>query len=215
MWSRVVVIWVLLLLLCVLPFLDARPDDVIMRMRSALPAFKAEAIVDVGANVGKWATFVKESYAKAKMLMIEADKQHEAKLDSVKRKFAGDIEYEIAVLSGSNNQTVEFWSAGDTGNSIYRERSEVYDGDKPVSLRTQTLDDLVASSHLKDMTIDILKVDVQGAELEVLWGGLKTLQQATFVQIEASFVELNEGGACYWEVEELLRVSLQALPRLL
>jgi len=40
----------------------------------------------------------------------------------------------------------------------------------------------------------------QGAEHLVLVGSTRVLTEATFVQLEASMVEYNEGGSCFWEV---------------
>ena len=53
--------------------------------------------------------------------------------------------------------------------------------------------------------IDYLKLDVQGGEFMVLAGAAETLSKATFVQLEVSFVEYNKGGACWYEVDKLLR----------
>ena len=39
----------------------------------------------------------------------------------------------------------------------------------------------------------------------VLLGATETLKKATFVQFEVSVIEYNKGGACWHEVDELLR----------
>ena len=76
---------------------------------------------------------------------------------------------------------------------------------KPTERITETLENLVASSFLADKWIDIVKADVQGAELLVFTGDTDALQQATFVQLEGSTVEYNEGSSCFFEVDGLLR----------
>ena len=48
-------------------------------------------------------------------------------------------------------------------------------------------------------------VFAQGAELMVLLGATETLKKATFVQFEVSVIEYNKGGACWHEVDKLLR----------
>eukprot|EP00913_Durusdinium_trenchii_P033413 g31281.t1 len=47
---------------------------------------------------------------------------------------------------------------------------------------------------------DLLKADVQGAELTVLLGGLKTLSQAQLVLLEAPVLPYNEGAPSFSEV---------------
>jgi Methyltransferase FkbM domain len=86
-----------------------------------------------------------------------------------------------------------------------KENTRFYEGVQPTERITETLDNLVASSFLAGKWIDIVKADVQGAELLVFAGATKALQQATFVQLEGSTVEYNEGSSCFFEVDVLLR----------
>ena len=50
-----------------------------------------------------------------------------------------------------------------------------------------------------------LKLDVQGAELEVLEGGQETLSKAELVQLEVPFVPYNEGAPTLFEVFDYMR----------
>jgi FkbM family methyltransferase len=150
-------------------------------------------------------------FPKASILLLEADEKHEERLQEFCKDKKGQMEYQIALLSATDQETVPWFGGGDTGNSMFRERSETYVGDVAVPKVTQTLDQVVAASHIKDMSVDLIKVDVQGAELLVLRGGVKSLRQATFVQIEASTVAYNDGGSCTWQVDEFLRQQGYAL----
>jgi hypothetical protein len=65
--------------------------------------------------------------------------------------------------------------------------------------------DIVRLDDLRDELVEpgdrvYLKVDVQGGELEVLRGAEQLLKQATFVDLELSFVQLYEGAPLYDEV---------------
>lgn len=54
--------------------------------------------------------------------------------------------------------------------------------------------------------IDVLKLDVQGAELDVLRGGVRRLDgQVLAVIAEASFVELYDGQAMFADIDQFLR----------
>jgi hypothetical protein len=88
---------------------------------------------------------------------------------------------------------------------MFRENSKHYKNAKSVTRITSTVDTMVENSHLKNERIDVIKADVQGAELEVFKGARKALAQATFVYFEGSTVEYNEGGACLYEVDAFLR----------
>ena len=54
--------------------------------------------------------------------------------------------------------------------------------------------------------IDVLKLDVQGAELDVLHGAVRRLdEQVLAVVAEASFVELYDGQAMFADIDQFLR----------
>ena len=63
-------------------------------------------------------------------------------------------------------------------------------------MQTSTLDDVTA--HLDGPIF--LKLDVQGAEVEVLDGGSKTLDRSDLVQLEVALLPYNEGGATFLQV---------------
>lgn len=52
---------------------------------------------------------------------------------------------------------------------------------------------------------DVVKIDVQGATLDVLHGGPKTIRQALFVQAEVEFVPLYDGEPLFAEVDQEMR----------
>ena len=73
-----------------------------------------------------------------------------------------------------------------------------------IRCRVRTLDDLLLEVDWTE-AIDLLKVDVQGAELLVLRGAERTLPRVRMVFVEVSFRPLYEGAAVFEEVYALLR----------
>jgi protein O-GlcNAc transferase len=78
--------------------------------------------------------------------------------------------------------------------------------DKTVCLRqdvapTVRLDDAVASE-----TIDLLKIDVQGGQLEVFAGAERVLSETAVIDVECELVEQYEGAPLFAETAEYLRV---------
>lgn len=59
--------------------------------------------------------------------------------------------------------------------------------------------------QLQNKRVDLIKLDIQGAELIAMRGGLHVLQQATFIELEVSLIDYNPGGACYHEIDSFLR----------
>jgi len=67
-------------------------------------------------------------------------------------------------------------------------------------VETHRLDDL---SEIGD--VDLLKIDVQGAELDVFRGGRETLSKLTVLQTEAELVELYKGQPLFADIDLYLR----------
>jgi FkbM family methyltransferase len=167
--------------------------------------FKPRFILDIGANVGAWTNGVHQIYPYAQILMLEATPNKDEVLKKVKESLGGQVEYNIAILSEKKDETVKFYQGGDTGNSMFKENTKFYDNDVGVDRITSTVDDEIQKSSFDIKDLDYIKIDVQGAELTVLKGAEQALSQATFVQFEAGTIEYNQGGACFFEIDEFLR----------
>ena len=68
------------------------------------------------------------------------------------------------------------------------------------SVTTKRLDDI---NGLDD--VDVVKIDVQGAELAVFKGAERVLSNALFVHTEVEFVELYEGQPLFADIDTHLR----------
>jgi FkbM family methyltransferase len=167
-------------------------------------SWKPDGIVDVGANTGEWTREVRGLFPDAKILMVEATPMHEDTLRRVAED-VGNAEYRIAVCTARDGEKVGYYQGKNTGNSLFRENTKHYENDAPVQRTSATVDSLVRSSLLGDGPVDVIKADVQGAELLVLQGATRALGQASFVYLEASTIEYNQGAPCFYEVDAFLR----------
>src|SRR6185436_9145099 len=64
------------------------------------------------------------------------------------------------------------------------------------------LDEVAAREHLRP---DCLKVDVQGAELDVLRGGSSILKNLKLIELEVEFNHQYKGQALFSEIDLFLR----------
>lgn len=69
-----------------------------------------------------------------------------------------------------------------------------------IPVATRRLDDIAEIAHL-----DFLKLDIQGAEREVLASGQAKLKETVVIQTEVSFVPLYEGQPVFGEMDLILR----------
>jgi FkbM family methyltransferase len=154
-------------------------------------------IIDVGANVGDWTRQVSNIFPDSSFLMIEAYDKHSFRLESMKTE---KIDYEISLLSDSETETnfyvhrYNHFGTLETGNSMFREKTINYDDDKTLvkKMKSRTLDNLLAQKSIQE--VDLLKMDVQGAELVVLDGAKKTLKKVEFCLLEVQIQEWNQGA---------------------
>ena len=124
--------------------------------------------------------------------MLEADARHEAFLQ------AAGFPYRIGLV-GRSSGTVDFHTlentALSTGASIYRENTAIYErACVTMQLPMTRLDDVAAEMGIED--VNFIKIDVQGAEIDVLEGArhLLATQPVDFVLAELSLIRYNHGA---------------------
>ncbi len=154
--------------------------------------WRPDGIIDVGAYHGAWTKMVRRIFPHVPVLMIEAQKGKAARLEALCSELA-NVSFASAVLGSEAGKEVTFFEM-ETGSSYFPERSNA--PRTSTKYVTRTLDEVTGSL---DGTL-FLKIDVQGAELEVLAGGEDTLKRCEVVQLEVPVVTYNEGAPSMLEV---------------
>lgn len=154
----------------------------------ALGLRRLETVLDIGAHDGTWAQEARRAFPGARVLSFEANPAHATALA------AAGLEHRICLLGARANAPATFWARphGGTGDSVFREVGGVYAGVEPVVIPTARLDDLPEVRALPG--IDLMKLDVQGSELEVLRGAEDALARTEVVVLEASLFPYNHGA---------------------
>lgn len=149
--------------------------------------YAPDSIIDVGAWEGTWTREMLPLFPAARFLMVEAQP---AKLELLQKVAdGGRIAYEIALLGPISRPAATFHIGGE-GSSLYREQTAAVM--QTVTLPMTTLDELAARYDLPGRVF--LKLDVQGAELDVLAGAEAVLSRTDVVLLEASVVAYNVGA---------------------
>ena len=165
-------------------------EEAYQRLKSK--GFKPAFMIDVGAYQGEWTRLARRVFPDVPALMIEAQAAKRTFLDKVCADLP-DVRYEQALLGRTGGQKVHFFEM-ETGSSMFPENSNVARLEK--ELTTTTLDDLAGRIPAPAL----LKIDVQGAELEVLEGAKATLASCEVVQLEVALLPYNEGAPTLLEV---------------
>lgn len=167
-------------------------DEEAAYRRLAEKGWRPAGIIDVGAYEGAWTRMVRGIFSGVPVLMVEAQKSKAARLEAMCSELGG-VSLASAVLAAEAGKEVTFYEM-ETGSSYFPERSNA--PRTATTYVTRTLDEVAAS--LEGPLF--LKVDVQGAELEVLAGGFGTLDRSEVVQLEVPFVSYNEGAPTLLDV---------------
>lgn len=152
--------------------------------------FTPGGILDIGANEGEWAKRAAEIFPGVPIHMVEAQAGFEAVLK------ASGFGYSITLLGAETKDAVTFHLDPNSlsGGSVMREVTSFHKD--ALSLPMQRLDDL--DTGLGGPLL--LKLDVQGYELEVLSGADETLRQSEVILAEVALLEYNEGAPLMAEV---------------
>jgi len=164
---------------------------------------KPKVIYDIGACVLHWTREAIGVWPQSTYIAIEA-------MDESKPIFEHfGVPYHTGVLSSEDNKIVTFYKnvTHPGGNSYYRENDEISPKAKELytnssQVTTMTLDTIVKMKGFPQP--DLIKIDVQGAEYDVILGAKDTLANCKDVIVECQFVEYNKGAQLYQKVVELL-----------
>ncbi len=153
--------------------------------------FQPRFAVDVGANRGHWTINVKEIFPDTSVLMLEPQPEMRTDLDSLCRRLHGVRWVEVAAGAASEERLQTIWE--DLQGSSFLpapDASRIAAGTQRPA-RVRRLDDLL-SEH-GDPAPDLVKLDVQGFELEVLKGCPSIFGKTELFVLETSLYEFLPG----------------------
>lgn len=137
-------------------------------------------VLDLGAYEGEWTKRLLQLYPNAQVTMVEGNTDKETFLKPI-------APYHIALLSDEEKEVDYYKSQTNigTGNGVYQENTNV--PFKPEKRKTTTLKKLLKS----DEGYDLIKMDVQGSELDIIKGSLDLFKNSTFILMEMQVFNYN------------------------
>ena len=165
-------------------------------------------VIDIGANCGQFSLAVRCWVPGAKVVAFEPLAGPAARFRKV---FQGDskvILHQVAIGSASGNATIHVSAALDSSSLLPISQMQVrlFPGTDEVRtelIRVGMLSEFISCQEITGPAM--LKLDVQGFELEVLRGCEDLLECFAYVYAECSFVELYTGQALSDDVIAWLR----------
>lgn len=162
------------------PFADMRTLLLYLRDRGFDPKF----VVDVGANCGHWTEMLKEVYPSAEVLLLEPQPEMRPPLDQLCARLPGLRWVETAVGAREETRFQTIWEDLQGSSFLPRLDPERIAQGAQRPARVRRLDDLLRESG--SPAPDLVKLDVQGFELEVLRGCPSIFGQTEVFILETS-----------------------------
>ena len=153
-----------------------------------------EYILDIGCGHGEWFLKCINFFPDSKYLLFDGNKLNEDKLAILKKKYI-NITYKICLLSNSIKQ-LKFFNMG-YGSSIYEEKTNF--SRKIEYIKSSTLENELSSLNITSSN-NIIKLDVQGSEIEIIEGLGKNISNFEIIILETSVKEYNKGAPLFIDV---------------
>jgi FkbM family methyltransferase len=154
--------------------------------------FVPHAVIDVGAAYGSFTRLCRTVFPDTRYFLIEPLEEYRPLLEQLKQSLPF-VDYTIAAASHREGEITINVHHDLVGSSLYRE-VETGTGVNGVmrTVRSVTVDRIVREADASGPFL--LKIDVQGAELDVLEGAERTLGSSELVVLEVSFFKFFEEG---------------------
>ena len=174
---------------------------------SILKNIDCDFVVDVGANRGQFALIARKLFPDAFIHSFEP-LDEPAKIFELVFRLDKNINLHRCAIGSKNATMTIHVSERDDSSSLLpigQNQSELFPRTGESETRTTSVYLLNEIIKVDDITNKaLLKVDVQGYELEVLKGCKIVLDKFLYIYVECSFVELYEGQAFASEVIDFL-----------
>ncbi len=177
-----------------------------LELMELLRPLELGTLYDIGANIGTWTLLAKALYPNARIHAFEPLKAHADEFEMATSSLKSVSLHRVALgrEPGMTLMTVLDRSDASSLLPITTECARQYDLSEKTTenVTVQRLDDIICSDSLA--LPDLLKLDIQGYELEALRGGEKAMANARAILVEVSFMELYKGQCLFHHLVSFL-----------
>ena len=173
------------------------------RLFRFFPPVNCRSIFDVGADRGTFTDRALRCFDAQRVWLVEANPEAASALQ---KKYAADprckiIPAAIVAKSGRVQFKIDEHASSSSILALENQKEQRAAG-RIVDVPALSLDDLFTQEKINEL--DLLKVDVQGAERMLIQGGSNALRRTRLVYIEVLFETGKSGAAWFGELHEML-----------
>ncbi|MFC1998983.1 FkbM family methyltransferase [Chloroflexota bacterium] len=161
--------------------------------------FRPQTVIDVGAASGTFDLY--ENFTDASHILIEPLEEYEGSLKEILQKYKGEY---VLAAAGSKLGTIVINVHPDLfGSSIFKETEGSHVDGVSREVAVVTIDDLCSERNLRGPYL--IKVDAQSAELIVLDGARKTIEDTELIILEVSLFQFHVNGPQFYDVVSYMK----------
>ncbi|MCX2492585.1 FkbM family methyltransferase [Pedobacter sp. PF22-3] len=164
--------------------------------------YPIQTIYDIGAHVGIWTVLTKSIFPSSKIVCFEPLAQHHVTLKANTSHLNNINIYPFALGPKTGEATINIANRSDSSSimDLTTKQAEIFGVtmDRTGSIQIAQLDEFIRKEQIQ--LPDLMKLDIQGYELEALKGGIACMQACKFIILEVSFLEFYQGQPLFEEV---------------
>jgi FkbM family methyltransferase len=168
-----------------------------------LESICADVVFDIGANRGQFALISRNVFPNAQIFSFEPLSEPRLIFQKVFEKDENIFLFPYAIGNNVEVKNMHVSKADDSSSflPISQTQTNLYPGTEEVEVREVQIYPLSNFFTNNEISINsLLKIDVQGYELQVLEGCESLINQFAYCYIECSFIELYKGQALSHQV---------------
>ncbi|MDB9425762.1 FkbM family methyltransferase [Microcystis aeruginosa CS-564/01] len=173
-----------------------------------LKFIQPKCLCDIGANAGNWTYVLSQmSPTLEHVVFFEPQSQYQEKLQSLSLPGVSKVIYHCGLGEREDKLLIK----GETASASFLDSEEqnkyfpnsiLQNQQDQEEVEIRVLDAIYANDNLP--IPDVIKLDVQGFELEVLKGSMNLLKKSKYLVIELSFRQFYREQPYLWEIIKLL-----------
>src|SRR5919202_3302307 len=169
---------------------------------------QGDIVVDVGAHIGRYTIIAsKRVGATGKVIAIEA---HPGNYEMLNRNIKLNGLTNVTTLNFavySKETKIKLFLPGEKSNrTIYNTliSTRATDEEKFVEVNADTLDDLLQNNEISHADVNWIKIDVEGAELDVLKGADSIMSNSKNITLLIEVHDIEDGKNLYRQIMDLM-----------